>query len=300
MLRPLLPVLLGLGLSTAALAKDPPAVADERPGPGPVTPESPHYDLEVLYGEGKIAEGLALARERLAANPEDAELYRHVVRFLFETGEMVKRDDESMDKIALYKEMYELSNKALELDPGNAHLLFNRGVSLGRLSTTRGVLSSLFNLRAVEADWLAAAGAPYRYTSLSDAEDLPCDVYLTLGMFYRLVPDWWIVGALAGTRGDLDKSLAWLEKADQCHPGRIRTVKELGVTQLCIGVTREDPAMVERGRATMARLPALPSLHTHGDLDKEHGAWLSEHPEEACAYSRDGQQERDRKALEGG
>lgn len=285
-------------LAVPSSAKVPAAVADDRPGPGPVQPGMKHYDLEVLYGEARIEEGLALARKRLAEDPEDPEVYRHVVRFLFETGELVRRDDESMDKIALYKEMYALTNTALELDPGNAHLLFNRGVALGRLSTTRGVLSSIANLKDVEADWLAAAGAPYQYEAIASAEHLPCDTFLTLGMFYRLVPDWWIVGVLAGTRGDLDKSLMWLEKADTCRPNRIRTLKELGVTQLCIGHERKQPEMVGRGIATMTRIQSLPKAHTHSEVDKQHGLWLAQHPEEACAYSRDGQQERDRAQLE--
>lgn len=289
---------LTLAATDAALARVPPSVADDRPGPGDVHPGMPHYDLEVLYGEAKITEGLALARKKLAGNPGDPQLYRHVVRFLFETGELVQRDDKSMDKVALYKEMYDLTNKALELDPGNAHLLFNRGIALGRLSTTRGVLSSLMNLKGVEDDWLAAAAAPYRYQALEGAEELPCDTYLTLGIFYRLVPDWWIVGVLAGTRGDLDKSLAWHEKANACRPNRIRSLKELGVTQLCIGVTREQPAMIERGRATLTHMRTLPKAHTHSEIDKEHALTLIKNPELACEYSRDGQQELDREKLE--
>jgi tetratricopeptide (TPR) repeat protein len=292
-------LLFALALARPAVAGVPPAVADDRPGPGDVTPAIAHYDLEVLYGEARMEEGLALARKQLAANPDDAELYRHVVRFLFEKGEMVHKDDKSMDKVALYKEMYDLSNKGLELDPGNAHLLFNRGIALGRLSTTRGVLSSLMNLKGVEEDWLAAAAAPYRYQAIAGAEHLPCDTYLTLGIFYRLVPDWWIVGVLAGTRGDLDKSLAWLEKANQCRPNRIRTLKELGVTQLCIGDSRKQPEMIERGRATLIHMRTLPKAHTHSEIDKEHALLLINDPSLACEYSRDGQQENDREKLEG-
>lgn len=293
-------LILSMPLVTPVVAQagTPPAVADDRPGPGPVKEGMPHYDLEVLYGEGRITDGLAIAKARLQANPTDPEIYRHVVRFMFETGELIDRNDKSVDKVALYKEMYELCNKALELDPGNPHLLFNRGVALGRLSTTRGVLSSVMNLKSVEQDWLAAANSRYKYLALADAEDLPCDTYLTLGMFYRLVPDWWIMGALAGTRGDIDKSIAWLEKADRCSPNRIRTVKELGVSQLCKGTKDSDADMITKGKATLSRLAAMPKAHTHSELDKAHAKKLMADPDLACEYSRDGQQEHDRKKLE--
>lgn len=288
---------LALCLSAPALAKVPPSVADDRPGPGPVTPESPHYDLEQLYGEGKIRQGLELARRRLAADPQDPELYRHVARFLFELGEVIDRNDPDFDKVALYTEMYDLINKALELDPGNAHLLFNRGIALGRLSTTKGVLSSVMNLKSVEADWLAAAAAPYHYVSLENAEHVPCSVYQTLGIFYRLVPDSWFVSVLAGVRGDLDKSLMWMEKADQCRPNRIGVLKELGATQLCLGDQRKDEAMTERGLATLRRIEEIQSGHTLVAIDKRHAKMLIDDPTKACGYSRDGQQELDEKEL---
>ncbi|TVQ88798.1 MAG: hypothetical protein EA397_16505 [Deltaproteobacteria bacterium] len=287
-----------IALSAPAQAKVPESVADDRPGPGSVTPESAHYDLELLYGEGKINEGLALARRRLQSDPEDPELYRHVARFLFEKGELVDRNDPDFDKVALYTEMYDLLNKALELDPNNAHLLFNRGIALGRLSTTKGVLSSMVNLKTVQNDWLAAAAAPYRYSSLEEAEHMPCSVYQTLGIFYRLVPDSWLVGVLAGVRGDLDKSLMWLEKADSCRPNRIGVLKELGATQLCIGDRRKDPAMTERGLTTLRRIEGIQSGHTLTAIDKRHAKMMIDDPTKACGYSRDGQQELDEKALE--
>jgi tetratricopeptide (TPR) repeat protein len=282
---------------TVGTAKIPAAKADSRPGPGTPQPDSKHYDLEQLYAKGDIEGGLAIARARLAQDPSDPELYRHVARFLFERGEVVARDEATFDKVALYQEMYDLLNKALTIDPGNAHLLLNRGIALGRLSTTRGVLSSLSNLKAVESDWLAAAGAPYRYESLDGGETMPCTPYLTLGIFYRLVPESWLVGALAGTRGDLDKSLMWLEKADACRPNRIGVLKELGVTQLCIGDRRKQPEMTARGLATLSRTQGLPDQHTTGAIDKRHALKLMADPSLACAYSRDGQQQLDEKEL---
>jgi len=293
---PVLFVLLLLPL--AAIAKVPASVADSRPGPGVVTPDFPHHDLEVMYAEGQIDQGLAAARQRLAANPSDVELYRHVARFMFEQAEIVDKNEATFDKAAHYQEMYDLLNKALTLDPGNAHLLFNRGVALGRLSTTRGVMSSIANLKSVEADWLASAGAAYRYRSLDGGESMPCSAYLTLGIFYRLVPDSWIVGVIAGVRGDLDKSLMWLEKADTCHPNRIGIVKELGATQLCIGETRKQPEMTARGKATLGRVLAMPPSHTTGALDQKHAAKMIGDPSLACSYSRDGQVEIDRKEIE--
>ncbi|MFT7519846.1 MAG: tetratricopeptide (TPR) repeat protein [Kiritimatiellia bacterium] len=293
----LVATLWAIALPVTAHAAKPTSTADDRPGPGPVTEASAHYDLEQLYGNAQIKEGLAKAREQLAANPSDPALYRHVIRFLFEIGELVHREDTSMDKEALYQEMLDLCNKALELDPGNAHTLFNRGIATGRLATTHGVLASLGNLKSIEQDWLAAANAPYKYESLAGAEHLPCDTYLTLGIFYRVVPDYWIVQLLAGTRGDIDKSIAWLEKSNACQADRIRTLKELGVSRLCAGTRNKDPVRTATGKQVLSYLQTLPKSHTHSELDKAHAQMLIEDPSLACEYSRDGQQDLDEKNI---
>lgn len=264
-----------------------------------VTPQSPHFDLEVLYNKSEFAEGLEIAKARLAENPQDIELYIQIVRFMFELGETIERTDPTMDKKTWYTEMIDVAEKGLEIDPNNIHLLYGYGIGKARLGTTRGVLSSLFMAKEIEEVWLRVAQSDYRYSSLGGQEMLPCDAELTLGIFYRLVPDWWIVKVLAGTRGDLDKSHERLLAADACYPDRVGVVKELGVTELCIGTKRKgDEAMLAAGRATLERMLALPAETPSDVIDQRHARMLLEDPELACEYSRDGQQELDEEKME--
>lgn len=262
------------------------------------TEADPHYDLEVLYTEDKYDEGLALAEARLAENPDDAELYWHVVRFMFEIAERYSRSDTTLDKEAHYRRMAEIADQGLAIAPDHAHLLFGKGIALGRLGTTRGVLSSLFLADDVEQAWLAVAASDYRYTSLGGEEQLPCDAYLTLGIFYRLVPDSWIVQALAGTRGSLDKSIENAKLADQCSPGRILIHKELGVAQLCQGTKTGDQALISAGMGALSKVTARVPDDPTDVIDIKHAAMLMNDPKLACGYSRDGQQDLDEKKLE--
>ena len=79
-----------------------------------------------------------------------------------------------------------------------------------------------------------------------------------VGIFYRLVPDWWIVQVLSGTRGDLEKSLAWHEKSVQCKPV-IQNYKELAATQYCLYTKSGDEAMRVAGMHPSTRgLPSPP------------------------------------------
>lgn len=286
---------LGLSLLVSAAL---PAPAQAWESIGKPTPATPHYDLEVLYAESQFKEGEALTRKRIAQTPNDAELYWHLVRFMFENAEGIERTDTSVDKQAIYEEMIVWSDKGLALDPGHPHILFARGIARGRLGTTRGVLSSLFMAKDIEDDWTATLNSGYRYEALNRSEVLPCDAHNTLGIFYRLVPEWWIVQVIGGTRGDLDKSVAHLKSADKCSPNRIGIIKELGVAQICRGQKRKDANDEAAGFADLKRALKLPATTPTDKIDQDHIRKVLADPSMACEYSRDGQADLDRAKLD--
>jgi hypothetical protein len=260
-------------------------------------PPMPHMDLELLYHEAEFQKGLQATNAQLAAAP-DKDLYWMKARFMFEIGEHWQRTDTSIDKEAWYKEMLAAVDAGLALAPGDPHLRFGRGVAMGRLGTTRGVLSSLFMAKDVEQDWLAVANAKgFYYRSLGNEELLPCDAYHALGIFYRLVPDWWIIQVIAGTRGDLDRSLDFHRNAVTCKPDDIDNWKELGATELCIAEKRKDPAMIAAGLTSLSRALALPARTERERIDHRHSTMLIAEPTLACEYSRDGQQDLDESKL---
>lgn len=288
-----------LGTTAAAeVPLSPEAQALESDVPGQVKPDNAHWDLEVLYYNSQWQEGLDLSRARLAEHPDDADLYWHVARFLFEMGEQVDRNDPTVDKVELYRQMIEVSEAGLERFPEHAHLHFALGIGKGRLGTTRGVLKSLFLIKDVEAAWSRAASSDYAYRSIDGGEHLPCDAQLTLGILYRIVPDSWIVKVLSGTRGDLERSQHSLEAANACSPGDIGILKELGVTHLCIADRQDDPTHLGLGRQFLEQSLRVPARDDSTDLvDHRHIRMLLDDPSLACEYSRDGQQETDAEAI---
>ncbi len=118
-----------------------------------------------------------------------------------------------------------------------------------------------------------------------------------MGIYYRLVPDWWLVKVIAGTRGDLDVSRKFLLESDQVCPNRIRTLKEIGATELCMASRRGDDEARARGLEALKRAAALPAMTDVHRIDARHVAMLQEDPSLGCGYSRDGQQELDREKL---
>lgn len=297
----------GDSTSTTALPTDPPTSEVEvdapllgRPytptAPGQITVDSPYWDLEVLYLQEKHLEGQKLAEERYAKT-KDPHLTLHIARFLYQRleGEEGMSKDERGEQ---YDYALAMLDEGIAADPSDKHLHFARGVVLARIGTTRGVLASLRLATEVEGAWLETVESDFVYHSIGTQEHLPCDAYLALGIFYRMVPDSWIVKALAGTKGDLERSLQMQEKGVACSGDRIRNLKELGVTQLCLGQKKKDPELIAAGKASINRYLGLTPTMEAEVVDIKHGVLLLKDPSLACEYSRDGQQDLDESRLE--
>ena len=266
---------------------------------GQCQPTDPHFDLELMYYEKKFSEGAKEAEKRLQSTPDDPVLHWMRVRFLYEVGERFSAEASRSTRIAHYKEMVATADQGVKISPKDPHLRFARGVAMGRLGTTRGVLSSLFMAKDVERDWLAVAENPtWKYASLGGNEVLPCDAFHALGIFYRLVPDWWIVQVLAGTRGSLEKSLSFNQKAVQCRPRKIQNWKELAATQFCLATKNDDSEMMSAGLKSVERGLAIRAKTELGRIDHRHLRDLQADPSLGCGYSRDGQQDLDEKKLD--
>ena len=261
-------------------------------------PPDVHARLEQLYTEGRHQEVAQVGRGLLNRYPDDPELHWMVARAYFEVGELIPRTDRSFDKEAWYLEMLAISDAGLVLAPGHPHLLFARGAALARLGTTRGIASSLMLADDVEQAWLAAAQGTAPYASLGREEVLPCDIYVCLGVFYRILPDWWLVEAISGTRGSLSAARDWTARAYACSPDRINVVKEYAVAQLCYGQQAHDALAEKEGMRALSEALTLPTRTAVDALDRQHVALLLRDPALACAYSRDGQAEADREAIQ--
>ena len=104
------------------------------------------------------------------------------------------------------------------------------------------------------------------------------------------------VQVVAGTRGDLDKSHDYLQKAAASRPN-IPILKELGVTQLCLFTKNDDQAMHDKGQANLDKALAMPPQNEKHRIDHKHIKMLKADPKMACEYSRDGQQDLDKKKM---
>lgn len=269
------------------------------------TATSPDASLDELIKRGerfwedtRFADSKQVLEEALEKSPGDARILWRLARDCYELAEILPREAKD-ERLVLFEEAEGRTRRCLETSPDEGECHFWLGASLGRIATTKGILSNItappreiapsFN-KAIEL------GLPYR--SAKGHLEL-ANAHYALGQFYRLTPDSWLVSKMIGVRGDLELSIEHLQKALELEPDRLEINKEMGISLICLGSERKDSDMVEEGRRRLERTIALPALEPTDEVDKRHAQMLLDDPDLCCSYSRDGQQERDvRKARD--
>ena len=152
------------------------------------------------------------------------------------------------------------SKECLKTMPNSAGCRLAYAALLGTLGLVEGIFDTISSMEEVSDSLHIALG-------LSDEKTFPMApngitsrhiALCAMAEFYRLVPDWWIFGVMAGVRGDKEKS--W-------HYASQIPVENLGVANvvvraaLCFGGESEDTKLIEHGLSVLATAMQMEMLH---------------------------------------
>ncbi len=252
---------------------------------------------EDLGNEGNLDGVLATLEAHLVTHPDDVEALWRLSRALYEKGEVLAQSVPDSQRLPIYERARALAQKVQALDPKNGQGYLWEGTAIARAATAKGVLASLFLAADVEKLWLKALTTDTKYRMATGISSFPGDVYNGLGQFYRLVPDWKAVEWIAGTRGDIDKSVHYFRLMVADDPNRLEGVKELGVALLCKGYKQDDEAAKAEGRVWLAKAGSLPASYPTDVIDSHQVPVILSRESEACGYSRDGWEDTSEKAY---
>ncbi|MFZ5476347.1 MAG: hypothetical protein ACOZNI_06180 [Myxococcota bacterium] len=243
---------------------------------------------EAAANRGDIEGCIAALEAYLATNPDDPEALWRLARALYERGEVLAQKVPDNQRLPIYERVRMLSQRVQKLDPENGQGYLWEGVALGRIATSKGVLSQLSTADDIERLWLTALTKKTRYRMESGISSFPGDVWNALGQFYRLCPDWTIMEWIAGTRGDIDKSVHYFRLMVEDDPNRLEGLKELGVALLCKGYKQGDDAAKVEGRQWLGKALRLPYSYPTDVIDHKQIPVILAREADACGYSRDG------------
>jgi hypothetical protein len=159
--------------------------------------------------------------------------------------------------------------------------------AMGRIATTRGVMSSLSMGREMRG--LLDRGIALQPSFADTPENSTLgNLYYASAVFHRVVPEWTWLEWLVGVKGDLEKSLEMIRSAVDLAPRRIDYLVEYGAVLHCYGDRRRETwARKEAGRVWARAIALAPRIGTDA-IDQEHARTLISDPSKACGYSRDG------------
>jgi tetratricopeptide (TPR) repeat protein len=252
---------------------------------------------EELGNAGDLDGVLAVLEEHVRVHPDDTEALWRLSRALYEKGEVLAQSVPDSQRMPLYERAGELAVRVEQLDPQNGMGYLWHGAAIAREATARGILASLFSADDVERLWLKALTTKTTYRMDSGISSFPGDVYNGLGQFYRLVPDWSAVEWIAGTKGDIDKSVYYFRLMVKDDPKRLEGVKELGVALLCKGYKQDDDAAKAEGRMWLNKARQMPASYPTDVIDSKQIPVILSRESEACGYSRDGWEDTSEKAY---
>jgi hypothetical protein len=249
--------------------------------------------LRLIWAEGeqlehdqRLLESTQRYEHAARALPGRAYPLWRIARNYWRLGEDLPVDDRA-GRVRYFEQAERYATRGLELEPDCAACMLWRAASMGRLATTRGMVSAARQASTI-ARLLERGIALAPSDRDSDSNSTLGNLYLAAAAFYRLVPDWIWLEWVIGVRGDKERSVEYSRRAVALAATRLDYQVELGADLLCLGTSRGDTERVREGREVLRHSQQLkPLLETDG-IDMAYAQILIQQPEKACTYARDG------------
>ncbi len=178
----------------------------------------------------------------------------------------------------------------LKMQPANPLCKFYLGVNMGKIASIEGIFASLKNAKIVERLWLEVRDSPYDHRFSGRSTLQGADRY-ALGLFYRLVPDFFLMKWLFDVKGDISKSVAFHRENLELDGPNVCSKTMLAVSLICEGDSEFTSKSGKEGLKQLKEARSYPVTSAlfascAKDLDK-----LEANPKMACGYETSRQQE---------
>ena len=224
------------------------------------------------------------------AEPEWIDGYWMRGEAAFQLGNSMTSPKNMKESRAIFVKGQEATETCLKKAPDNPLCKMFLGASLGKISSIDGIFSSLRRASVVEGLWLEVVKSGVDY-QLNPASSLQGAARYALGLYYRLVPDSFILKMMFGARGDIKKSVAFHKESVEMDGGNSCNLMMLGVSEICAAKADVKDKLTQDGLRNLADAKAKPvasalSKTCVADISK-----IEKDPSMACGYETSRQQE---------
>ena len=241
---------------------------------------------------------VAILEEVLKKNPKFIDGYWMLANNVTRIGESFdsSKPEQLSEARALLVKARKNAETCLRLKPDFPMCKFFLGASIGKIATIDGIFASLGTGELVLNSWIDVYESNMNYV-FQDGYQLQGIVRYALGIFYRVVPDFFLLKWMFGISGDIDKSIVMHEEALEYGNRGPCAKLMLSVSMYC--KTGGDPGESYTKKASNIVDEILASQTTSEDtrICLKDAARIRNEPAKACGYTKAKQQETDEDAI---
>lgn len=224
------------------------------------------------------------------AEPEWIDGYWMRGEAAFQLGNSMTNPKDMKASRAIFVKGQEATEACLKKAPDNALCKMFLGASLGKIASIDGIFSSLRRASVVEGLWLDVVKSGVDY-QLNPTSTLQGSARYALGLYYRLVPDSFILKMMFGARGDIKKSVAYHKESVAADGGNSCNLMMLGVAQICAAKADVKDQQAQDGLKNLAAAKSKPVTSALAKTCANDIPKIEKDPSMACGYETSRQQE---------
>ncbi|SMF78417.1 hypothetical protein [Pseudobacteriovorax antillogorgiicola] len=252
------------------------------------------------YTKEILDKKLKLVKPILDANPKWADGHWLYASTLMQIGETQSAQDKASLKRtrAQLAEARDYSKKCLNLQPDLAVCKFFYASAIAKIGTIDGVMASLGKGKLVLNTWLEVYDSDQEYI-FKDGYSLQGIVRYALGIFYRVVPDFFLLRWFFGFSGDIDKAVA-MHRESLGFTGADGACSKmmLAVAMLCKSEGDKKDKLTGEAFSLLDEIAATPKTEDQSAMVCINDApRVKKKPGDACGYTKAQVQSRDEETM---
>lgn len=259
-----------------------------------------------IYGDGKeqktlsrgqLSRAYEITEAVLKANPRWVDGYWIMGSTAFQLGSSYNDEKDLPVAREIFIKGRKATEACLKIEPNHPLCKLFLGSAIGSIGSIDGVISSLKNAKTVEKLWTDVVNSNVNYHFYPKIT-MQGSVRYGLGMFYRLVPDMWLIGWLFDVRGNLDKSIRLHREGIAVDGTNACSDIMLAVSLICKAKGEKETAAGREGFELLGKAAAFSTENINLKLCVTDAQKIAQDPSRACGYTTTKQQDVSVEAVE--
>jgi hypothetical protein len=258
-----------------------------------------YQEYWTLYGDGsepkyltrkQLARSFEITETVLKANPRWVDGYWILGSTAFQWGSSFTEEKDLPQARDIFVKGKKASETCLKIVPSQPLCKLFLGSAIGSIASIDGILASLQNAKTVEKLWHEVMESNVNYQFQPNVT-MQGSVRYGLGMFYRLVPDMWLVEWLFDVRGNLDKSIKLHREGVALDGANACSDIMLAVSLICRANGDRKNPLGQEGFALLDKAASSKTENINLKVCVKDAERLAADPSQACGYTTARQQD---------